>query len=126
MSFATDLYALMLGDSSINAFITGAINYENLPDNFDLSKKWIVYHYRKSSQTDCLTIKNAYTTYELTVIPITQNTLDLVTITDDLIDYLNGKEQGSIVDVTFTGDGHSFDQEKNIYMNTLTFDVISE
>jgi len=126
MSFATDLYTIMTGDASLNAEATGGIFYENLEDNFDLAKKWILYHFRKEQQIDCLGIKNAYTEYEETITVIATNTVDVLDISDQLVTYLNGAAYGEVVDITFTGDGHSFDQDKNIYMNTLTFNVIGE
>jgi len=123
MSFATDIYAVMTGDSSLNSTINGGINYENLPDNFDLSKKWILYFFRISSQVNCLSTKNAYKLYALDVLLIEQNTEDLLSLTDYVINYLNGTEEGGIIDITFLNDAHSFDQEKNIYMNQLSFEV---
>lgn len=124
MSFASDLYTIMVGDSSINAEINGGINYENLPDNFDLAKKWILYYFNRTEQIDCMTIKDAYTNYTITVILITQDTDDLTNISDMVIDYLNGNDYGNILDINFSGDAHTFDREKNIYMNQLTFNAI--
>jgi len=125
MSFATDLYAVMIGDASINTEIDGGIHYENLPDNFDLTKKWIVYHYNGREQIDCMKGSKLYEIKDLNVTLITQNTEDLTSISELIKDYLNFTEYGTIMDINFTGDGHTFDQEKNIYMNTLNFDVMN-
>ena len=128
MSFATDMYTIMIGDSSINSEVNG-IYYENFPDNSDLTKNWIVYRFNRAEQVDCLSIKDAYTVYDLMATIICPGTTDVATlnyISDLLVDYLNGNEGGEIVDINFTGDGHSFDQEKNVYMNTLNFNVISD
>jgi len=121
MSFGTDLYHIMNNDASINSEIDGGIYYENLPDNFDITKKWILYHFLKSEQIGCLTNKKVATYFDVNVVLITQSTADLVTITDLLVNYLNDEEYGSIIDVTFENDGHSFDKEKNIYVNVLEF-----
>ena len=103
MSFATDLYGLMTADSSLNSTINGGINYENLPDNFDLSKKWILYYFRRTDQIDCMSIKNAYAQFEISVMIIVQNTTDLENLSDYTITYLNGKNAGGIIDINFTG-----------------------
>ena len=125
MSFATDILSLMTGDSSINAEVEDRIFYENLPDNFDLNLEWILYHYRRAGQSSCLNGANAFRTFEVTVIIITQDTERLEDLTEMVISHLDGNGAGDIMDVVFTGDGHSFDQEKNIYMNTLNFDAFA-
>jgi len=125
MSLASEIYSVMVADTSLNGYIDGGIFYENLPDNFDLKKKWILYYYRKAEQIDSMSCTNLFQNSELTTTVITQNTSDLTTISDRLVEYLNGKESGNIIDIRFSGDGHSFDREKNIYMNTLTFNLVN-
>ena len=124
MSFATNLYTLMIGDISINAEIDGGIYYENLPDNFDIKRKWILYFFSRGEQIDCMGYKNAYTVYEVTAIIFTQTTTQLDNLTTLLIEYLNGNTTGSIQDINFQSDGHSYDPEKKLYTNTLTFKAI--
>ena len=125
MSLGSELYPIMNADASINeAFASGGIYYENLPDNFDLKDKWLLYYYRKTSQVDAMTRKSAYDLYDLEVTMIAQNTSDIVDYTELVTNYLNEIESGGIIDIRFVSDGHSFDQEKNIYTNTLTFELI--
>lgn len=124
MSFASDLYYIMSNDSSLNAAIDGGIYFENLPDNFDLTKKWILYYYRKTEQTDCIGIKNAFSNYEVTTVVIAPNSADVITISDLVTEKINGQNYGSIIDMNQISDGHSFDNEKNIYTNSLVFDSI--
>ena len=125
MSIGTELYTIMNADASINAaFSTGGVYYENLPDNFDLKDKWLLYYFRKTSQMDVMTTKSAYDIYDLEVTILVQNTADVVSNTDLITTYLNGIESGGIIDIRFDDDGHSFDKEKGIYTNTMTFEII--
>jgi len=121
MSFGTDLNTLMNADTSINVWCDGGVYYENLPDNFDLTKTWIGYSFRKISQTSCIDSKNAYTTYSITIKVIDSDTLHLETISDHIVNYLNHKEHGGIKDIWFVSDAHGMDLEKAIYINTLEF-----
>jgi len=121
MSFGTSLNTLMNADASLSAYCDGGIFYENLPDNFDLAKTWLGYSFRKGLQTDCLSSKKAYTTYNITVKIIENDTALLETISDYVVNYLNHKEQDGIIDIIFTADNHSMDIEKGIYINTLEF-----
>jgi len=122
MSFGTDLNTVMQADASLSSYCNGGIYYENLPDNFDLTKNWMAYSFRKTEQQDCLAgIKNVYTTYSIITKVIATDTNTLETISDHLVDYLNNKEQGGIKDTWFLGDNHTIDLEKNIYINSLDF-----
>lgn len=124
MSLISDLNTVMNADSSLNTNMTGGIYYENLPDNFDLTKKWIVYTLTATSQVNCLNSKNAYQTYDLNCLIICPDTTDVETNSIILTDYLNDKSSGSINDIMFTSDERNFDLEKNIYMNNLTFNLL--
>jgi len=125
MSFATDINAVLIGDASINSYIDGGIHYENLIDNWLAETNddiWIVYDFNKSEQTDCLNSKNVYMTYTLNIVVIQRSTntyIDL--ITDRLVDYLNGYEAGNILDIAFVRDQTSFNQQQDIYTNTMEF-----
>jgi len=122
MSYGRDLYNLMTSDTSLNVYFDGGIYFENLPDNFDLTKSWMVYSFRKSSQNNCLNAKNAYTTYQIEAKVVSPDTDTSETISDRLIEYLNGNYEGGIVDIWFTADTHTLDLEKGVYMNSLTFE----
>ena len=124
MSFASDIYYVMTNDPSINALVNGGIHYEILRDNFNLTKKWIDYNFRRLEQVDCIGTKDVYTNYEVTTTIITQNSLDCVSISDLLVTYLNGAEYGGIIDIKLEDDGHVVEQEKNIFKNTLLFTAI--
>jgi len=124
MSFATDLNYIMHNDSSLNSYCTGGIHYENLPENFELVRDWIVYSFNKYLQENCLDQKEAFTRYSIQLKIVANDTIQLETINDHTVDYLNNTIYGGIQDLMFTGDNHTVDLEKNIYMNTLQFDAI--
>jgi len=124
MSFATDILHLMTNDTSLNTYCDGGIKYEYLPENFDLDLDWIVYSFNKTSAISCMDGDIAFTNYAFSVKIISTSTEDLETISDRLVDYLHGNEYGGIIDIIFSGDSHTLDLEKRIYMNTLNFDCI--
>ncbi|HPI82200.1 MAG TPA: hypothetical protein PK122_03140 [Candidatus Paceibacterota bacterium] len=115
MSFQSDLRTLMTADSSLNAAVGNRIFFENLEENYDLTKDWIVYTIKKANQVDCMDSKNAYLTYTVYVRIFSRSTASLNSIGDYLQDYLNHKEQGDIHDIWFTSDVHTIDLEKNQY-----------
>jgi hypothetical protein len=124
MSFATDIDYLMTNDSSLNGYCNGGINYENLPENFDLTKNWIVYSFNKSTQATFMGCDGTLTTYNLTVKAISKSTVDAETISDYVVSYLNGNSYGNIGYIYFVSDSHALDFDKNIYMNTMQFDCM--
>lgn len=124
MSFATDLQDVMTNDSSINAYCEGGIHYENLPENFEITKDWIVYSFNKDAQQSCLGSTQPFTKYNIAIKIVATDTIELEKINDRLVTYLNGKTYSGIQDILFVGDQHSMDLDKSIYMNTLQFDAI--
>lgn len=124
MSFSTDLNYIMKTDTSLNAWCTGGIYFENLPENFDLTKDWIVYSFNKVSQESCLNSNLAFMNYVITLKVVGTDTVKVELINDKVVDYLNGNSYSGIQDIIFTGDNHTLDLDKNIYMNTLTFNAL--
>ena len=124
MSFSVDLNYLMTNDPSINEWCDGGIQYENLPENFELTKDWIVYSFNKTNQGSCLNSSRAYTEYAIVIKIVSQDTFKLETMNDYLIEYLDGQTYNGIADILFTGDSHTLDLDKNIYMNTLNFNAL--
>jgi len=121
MSFQSDLRTLMVGDSSINTMVNNKIYYENLEENYDLTKDWIVYSFRKASEQDCINSKNAFTTYSIYVRILSASTITVSTLSDLIQNYLNHKEQGGIADVWMVNDSHNIDYDKKQYTILLEF-----
>lgn len=124
MSFSTDFKALITADSSINYDIKGGIHWENLPENFEISKNWIVYSFAKGDQESCLTSTAAFTRYNIALKVICTDSIVLERVSDRIVSYLGGNSYGNIADVLFIGDSHSLDLDKNIYINTLQFNAL--
>lgn len=124
MSFATDLAYLMTNDSSLNSWCDGGIHYENLPENFEITKDWIVYSFNKTGQNSCLDSQASFTEYAVIVKIVGNDTVEVETVNDYLVEYLNGNSYNGIQDIIFTGDIHTLDLDKNIYMNTLNFNAL--
>lgn len=123
MAFSVEFQALLEADASINSFIDGGIYGENLEENFDLSKNWIVWSFNKTAQEKCMGgIIN--TNYNITLkIIVYKNTVLLEQINDYIVDKLSFYRGGNFLEVQFTGDSHTMDLDKKIYMNTLNFQL---
>jgi len=120
MSYGSNIRTIMIGDSSLNAAVDG-IFYEHLPDNFDLTKAWVVYTFSINSQQDCLDTKNVFHTYDLAVRVICNDTNTRESLSDYITDYLNGNDSDGIQDIWFVNSSPTNDLEKAIYANTLSF-----
>lgn len=123
MSFSTEIRNLITSTTDISSHVDG-IYYENLPDNYDKEKTWIVYSFNINNTEKCLNGSSLFKTYNLYIKVVTQDTLKLETISDIIINYLDGNGTLHIVDVIFQGDDHTMNLEEGIYMNTLQFNVI--
>lgn len=121
MAFGTDINTIITGDSSLNTSTEG-IYYENLPANFDLTKDWIVYSFKRTEQQDCLESKNIFQKYNITVRIYSTNTLVRESLGNYTIDLLNGSSSGNIQDIWFTGSSPATYLEKNVYIDELSFE----
>ena len=128
MSFTTEINTVINADPSLNEYVDGGMHYENLIDNWladTNDNTWIVYEHRKTEQSNCINNKNIFMTYALSVIVIQRNTNTMIdVITNRLIEYLNNHESGNIVDIGFKNDQGGFNQQQNIYTNTLEFECV--
>ncbi len=125
MSFGTEINAIMLADPSINSLIDGSIYYVNLPKAFPLDKNWLLYWFRRGEQVNSMNKADIYKIYDLTTqvyTPNKNNDLDL--LSERLPEYFNNKSGGNIIDILFETDDYAFDQEKQVYANTLEFKCI--
>jgi len=124
MSFTSEINTIMNADASINALVD-IIRYENLPSEWlteTVNNKWIVFGINKQDQFDCLGAKNVYTNYTLSIVAIQRHTNnELDTISNRLITYLNDISTDNIIDINFNSDQGGFDEQQQIYTNTLEF-----
>ncbi len=126
MSFSTDLNYIMTHDASLNSYCSGGIEYEKIPEDSDLDSTWIVYSFAKQSPISDVNGTIFMNKYSVTIKLITNDTAELELISDYLTNYLNNKTYNNILDTTFIDDLHSLELEKNIYMNTLNFEMLSK
>jgi len=126
MSFITNFKTIIEGDASINNILSGGIKFDHLPEDFDISKSWLVWNYRVSSQNDSLSTNNCYTVYS---IPITVTATDSVVmnnICDLVITYLNNKTTANFPDIHLLSDSKitTLSRQANAYQNALEFEAI--
>jgi hypothetical protein len=122
-NFAIDIYNKMNGNSSINSLVSG-IYFENLPDDSDLTKNWIVYTFNQINSISTLSIKNQLSEYNLQTNVLSPNNNTLNNIANQLNTYLLSVIDTSVRDIYLKDDQHSKDQEQGIYVNTLNYYVI--
>lgn len=123
MSFLLDFKNIITSDSSLNSSVED-ICWEVLPENYDITKDWLVYSFRKASQADCMGQRTAYTTYQIMVRLLSPDTVKLNDLGDYIQNYLNDKEYGGIQNIWFSSDNHSADIDKGQYSITLEFSAI--
>lgn len=123
MSFGIELRNILTNDASLLGYLDGGIYYEQLPDNYNLEKNWIVYTFNKATENDTLSYKNAYTKYNLNFKLITNDTKENEEISDYLINMLNNKVSENIKDISFVSDSHSSDYEQLIFINNMFFNA---
>jgi hypothetical protein len=122
MSLQSDFRALITADSSLNTALSNRIYFEVIEDNYDITKTWCVYSFRKLEQQDCLNNeKNFYETYTLYLRLISPDTVFINSLADYIKNYLNGKEQGQIKDIWGLGITPSMDLDKNQHSLLLEF-----
>ena len=114
MSFGTEIYSKMISSSSINSQVEG-IYFEHLPENFDLTKTYIVFSFKKETGISTLQTQDLLKNYKLYVKTITPNNDTLLSLSDTLQTYLVGVVDSTIRYIEFIGDNHSLDLEKGIY-----------
>ena len=128
MNFRDLVVELLASDASLNNAIDGGIYQENLIDQWlgeTSYDKWIVWDFNKIEQQDALlNSKNVFTTYELNLVLIQRSHNDEIdTISDYIVNFLNGNELKNIKDIFFLSDEQGYDQERDIYTNTLVFNA---
>jgi hypothetical protein len=127
MTFEDEMYEIMTSDPSINELVD-VISYQNLPDNWlggDTDNHWIAYDIRRIAQTDCIEFKNIFMTFQVSIVVIQRGiNTNIDTITNLLINYLNNYSSPTIIDIKFLNDQLSFNQQQNIYTNSLEFECI--
>lgn len=120
MSWATDIYYIMTNDSSLNNSTAG-IYFENLPDNADITEDYIVFTYRKDSETNVFGKKNVNSDYIIDVICISTSPYRLTTLSDMVSNYLNNVNYGGIKEINFQNDNRTKDLDEGVYLNTIEF-----
>lgn len=128
-NFATDFYSLITADPSLNALVDGGIHNQNLVDNWVSDRtvsKWIAYEFNRSSNISCLNGSIGLMTYNIDILVIQREgeSDEIEDISSRLISYLQGNEYNNIIDIAFQSDQRGFDDQREIYSNTLNFKAL--
>jgi hypothetical protein len=126
MSFASEIATVMNANSTINALVDG-IYRETTSTEFNATKNWIIYTYKRENDIAVLGNKNFISEYTFYTEVYTDSALDTETISELLRTYLNGFTSNTIRDITYLTETHSnlADANDNIaYVNLMEFSVI--
>ena len=122
MSFQSDIYSIITTDPSLNAAVEG-IKFENLSENYDITKDWVVYSFKKASQVDCLQ-DTAYSLYSIYIRIFSPDTIKLNALGDYIQNLIDDNSSGRIQDIEFISDEHNVDIDKKQYSIALEFSAI--
>jgi hypothetical protein len=122
MSFQTDLYSLIAGNSTLNAAVSG-VYYQNLPDNYNPSLNCIVYITNLIDSIDSLTINNHIDIYELKFIVFSPSTKSIDDITAIIRSSYDNYEGGKFRDFHLNGSEIAEDFEREQYISTYTYKI---
>jgi hypothetical protein len=123
MAFIDDLITVMTSDVSLNTWTTGGIVYENLPVDFDFKKDWIVFGYSSAGYVDTLGQTSVISYYDLEVQVISPLVTNVIRSSNELISLLRNYNANGICFSGLISDGIDINAEKDIYYNTLSFNV---
>lgn len=123
-SFTRRLYFLMNSDPSLNAWVNGGIHYEILPINEGPNQKKNIVSYtaNKSRVNTCMHGDVLSTIYTLNVNIYSHHTNDIEAINDKFVEHILSYNDEYIHNINFMGDFHDYDAERDIFINTLTFE----
>lgn len=128
MSFLNDLKDLIVDDPSINALFTPAngsksnIYFQLLPKNIDkLDQSWCRWGFNKNEDFECMGGGLAYQSFTIFVDSIDKTLNDLPAMSDLIVEKLNKKSYGGIMDIKFINDVYTRYQEQDIYVVSCNF-----
>jgi hypothetical protein len=122
MSFATELYTLMTSNSSLNAGVTG-IYFQNLPDNFDLKLKYIVYSSSLVDSIDHLAKNNEIDIYTLKVNIIAPDSNTVDTIVGFVRSYMDNLTSGKFRDIKCEQVDNDLEGDREMYVAVIQYKI---
>lgn len=125
MSFASEIATVMNANSTINSLVDG-IYRETTSTEFNATKNWIIYTYKRENDTAVLGDKDYMREYTLYVEIYTDSGLDTETISDLVRAYLTAYSSDTIRDITYLREAHTnlADANNNVaYVNLMEFNI---
>jgi len=121
MSFATDIYSLMIADTALNTAVPGGIYFQNLPDNPVLTQKYIIYTYSLTDSIDHLAKNNELDIFNLRITILAPDTNSLMTIVDTLRAYLDNLETSKFRDIKSQNSETETEGDREQYSYTINY-----
>ena len=119
MSFQLDIHTIMTTDTSLNNLVED-VCFEVLPENYDITKDWVVYSFKKNAEVDCLK-GSAYANYSVYIRILSPDTVKINMLGDYIQELVDDSSSGGIYDIEFVGDNHGVDLDKGQYSIVLEF-----
>jgi hypothetical protein len=125
-TFINSFKTIIEGDPSINALLTGGIYFVHLPDNFDISKTYLVWDFRVNEQFNTMDIKNFYSVYTVQVTVTSTDSVLMNNISDLVSEYLNNATSSNFLSIRKLTDNKltTLAKPKNTYQNSLEFNIV--
>lgn len=124
MSFGTDIYSKLSGDTGIAAIVDTGVFHHNAPDNYDITKSLVVFTYKMIEGISSLEEDNILEEYQLTVLCISPDTDILDSLTAAVRSCLDTYSSTTIRDIIFLSDSITMDASKERYMKSLEYKII--
>ncbi len=122
MSFASDIYTLLTANTAVNNSVSG-IYYQIIPDNESITANNIVYDFYLSESIDILAQNNLIDIYNVDIIILSDDTLEVNTIAGLLRNYLDNYKDSKFGDVKAENFDVKWEGERGQYIGTLKYKI---
>jgi len=124
MSFNTEIYAALIGESTITALVSADnVYFGHLPDNFSNATDSIVYETRIDEALHHIELLNYGDRYNLNIKAVSADDVSIYTIGQAVKDYLKTYETTNVRSVAFERDTYVYGEEDNIHVLSLDFTI---
>ena len=115
----------MKGNSTINAIINGQIVYEVIHVNFDHTKKYVVFSFKKTNDISTLSYPNLLSEYIFSIQCVSPVITDVLTLTDMINAYLLNYKDASLGFQNSLDDETTYDPDEKVWFKTTNYDLMA-
>jgi len=123
MSLKTEIYDLLVADSSINYWVGDNIYHNILPLNQDTSANSLVYMSRIATPTHTMNERDISEEYSVTIKIVGTSPVNNENINREVRRTMQAYSSANIADVMFERDIDVYDEDNDLYTESLDFTV---